>query len=79
MPEFLVKLAAQIQARVSAGTMRPISLRQFIANLASLCIFPFAARPMLCTVLGLDDRGFNEFTAERKAGLADFFLSGLRP
>jgi TetR/AcrR family transcriptional regulator len=79
VPEFLVKLGAQIQARVRAGTMRPISLRQFIANLASLCIFPFAARPMLCTVLGLDDRGFAEFIEERKAGLADFFLSGLRP
>jgi TetR/AcrR family transcriptional regulator len=79
VPEFLIRIASQIQARIRAGTMRPISPRQFIANLASLCVFPFAARPMLCTVLGLDDRGFNEFIEERKAGLADFFLSGLRP
>jgi TetR/AcrR family transcriptional regulator len=79
VPEFLAKLAAQIQGRVRAGTMRPISPRQFMANLASLCVFPFAARPMLCVVLGLDDRGFKDFIDERKAGLADFFLSGLRP
>ena len=79
VPAFLVKLAEQIQERVRAGTMRPVSPRQFIANLASLCVFPFAARPMLCAVLGLDDRGFDAFIAERKQGLADFFLSGLRP
>jgi len=79
VPAFLVTLATQIQARVRAGSMRPISPRQFIANLASLCVFPFAARPMLCAVLGLDERGFREFIEERKAGLADFFLAGLRP
>ena len=79
VPEFLAKLATQIQARVRAGIMRPISPRQFIANLVSLCVFPFAARPMLYAVLALDDRGFKEFIEERKAGLADFFLSGLRP
>lgn len=79
VPTFLLKLAAQIQERVRDGTMRPIPPRQFIVNLASLCVFPFAARPMVCTLLGLDERGFDEFIAERKAGLADFFLSGLRP
>ena len=79
VPVFLAKLAEQIQVRVRAGTMRPIPPRQFIANLASLCVFPFAARPMLCAVLGMDDKGFNDFIAERKKGLADFFLGGLRP
>jgi TetR/AcrR family transcriptional regulator len=79
LPAFLAKLGAQIQARVRAGTMRPMPPRQFLANLASLCVFPFAARPLLCAVLGLDDRGFKAFIDERKTGLADFFLSGLRP
>src|SRR5689334_9313447 len=43
VPAFLLKLGGQIQERVRAGSMRPISPRQFIANLASLCVFPFAA------------------------------------
>ena len=59
--------------------MRPISPGQFIANIASLCVFPFAAKPMLCTLLDLDDRGFKAFIEERKIGLPEFFLSGLRP
>ena len=78
-PPFLLKLGKQIDARVRAGTMRPISAGQFIANIASLCIFPFAAKPMICTLLDLDERGFNAFIEERKTGLPEFFLSGLRP
>ena len=78
-PPFLLKLGKQIDARVRAGTMRPISAGQFIANIASLCIFPFAAKPMICTLLDLDERGFNVFIEERKTGLPEFFLSGLRP
>ncbi len=79
VPDFLAKLGTQIQTRVRAGTMRPIPPRQFIVNLASLCVFPFAARPMICALLGLDEKGFAEFITERKSSLADFFLSGLRP
>jgi AcrR family transcriptional regulator len=78
-PPFLVMLAGQIEARVRAGTMRPISPSQFIANIASLCVFPFAAKPLLCTVFGFDERRFKAFIEERKIGLAEFFLSGLRP
>jgi AcrR family transcriptional regulator len=75
----LAVLQAQIDARVNAGTMRAISAQQFITNLASLCIFPFAARPMLCAVLGLDAKGFRDFIEERKVALPQFFLNALRP
>lgn len=76
---FLGALAGQIQEQVAAGRMRPISPRQFVANLVSLCVFPFAARPMLKVVFRLDDAGFREFIEERKATLPDFFLNSLRP
>ncbi len=72
-------LQAQLDTRVRAGTIRPISAQQFLTNLVSLCIFPFAARPMLCAVMGMDDGGFREFIEERKRTLPDFFLGALRP
>jgi TetR/AcrR family transcriptional regulator len=78
-PDVLDTLTKQIKQRVRAGSMRAISTPQFIANLASLCIFPFAARPMLCAILNLDDRGFHRFIEERKTGLPVFFLNALRP
>jgi TetR/AcrR family transcriptional regulator len=80
LAQYILKpLQAQIDVRVRDGTMRKITARQFLTNLVSLCIFPFAARPLLCAVLGLDDRGFQEFIEERKVALPRFFLDALRP
>jgi TetR/AcrR family transcriptional regulator len=72
-------LRAQIHARVRAGAIAPIGPEQFIVNLLSLCIFPFAARPMISVMLGLDDAGFRRFIARRRRELPGFFLKGLRP
>jgi TetR/AcrR family transcriptional regulator len=78
-PDVLETLTKQIRRGTRTGTMRAITTPQFIANLASLCIFPFAARPMLCAILDIDDRGFRRFIDERKTGLPEFFLNALRP
>lgn len=72
-------LRAQIDAAVAAGTMRPIAPEQFAANLLALCVFPFAARPMLMALFGRDEDGFTAFIAERRNELPAFFLSALRP
>jgi TetR/AcrR family transcriptional regulator len=72
-------LQARIDARARAGAMRRIPARQFFVNLVSLCVFPFAARPLLCAVLELDANGFAEFIRQRRTQLPEFFLEALRP
>jgi TetR/AcrR family transcriptional regulator len=72
-------LARQIREKVDAGTMRPISPQQFVVNIISLCIFPFAARPMLSIVMGMDDAAFTRFIEQRRWELPSFFRSALRP
>ena len=62
-----------------AGTLRPIAAEQFVVNLISLCIFPFAARPLLCAALKLDAAGFQRLIGERRTALPRFFLDALRP
>jgi len=79
VPGLRKTLGRQIAERVRAGTMREISVEQFVVNLQSLCLFPFVARQMLCAVMQLDDAGFGRFIAERKRILPDFILEGLRP
>lgn len=79
MPPLLEKLRVQIDERVAAGTMRPIAPEQFAVNLISLCIFPFAARPMLRVAFGMDDDGFARFIEQRKTELPAFFRNALRP
>jgi len=78
-PRVFGALKRQIDARVAAGAMRPIAPESFMVNLVSLCIFPFAARPMLQAILGLDAAGFDRFIARRRDDLVAFFLGALRP
>lgn len=77
--EVLGLLQRQINARVRDKTMRQISADQFFTNLVSLCVFPFAAKPLLCAVLRMDDAGFNAFIEQRKEALPRFYLDALRP
>ena len=72
-------LQQQIDARVRDGSMREIDADQFFTNLVSLCVFPFAAKPLLCAVLRMDDRGFTDYIERRKAALPAFYLDALRP
>ena len=79
LPPLFEQLGRQINLRVEAGTMRPIAPEQFAINLISLCIFPFAARPMLSVVFGMDDDAFTRFIEQRKTELPAFFRNALRP
>jgi len=72
-------LKKQIDADVKAGRMHPIAPEQFAINLLALCVFPFAARPLVMALVGLDERGFEQFINRRRKELAAFFLRALRP
>jgi AcrR family transcriptional regulator len=73
------KLETQIAEQVRAGTMRPMAAEQFAANLLSLCIFPFAARPMFRIMFEMDDARFAAFIERRKSEIPEFFRRAIRP
>jgi len=75
----LTTIRGQIRNEVRAGRMRPIRAEQFLVNLLSLCIFPFAAQPMLAVLLGLDGERFTRFIHDRKRELPEFFMRALQP
>lgn len=79
IPRVMRRVGAQIDAAVEAGELRPIEPETFVVNLISLCIFPFAARPMVSMISGVDAAGFEAMMERRKRELPDFFLRGLRP
>jgi len=79
LPAALQVLERQIDAEVRAGRMRPISALGLAVNLISLCIFPFAARPMLPIAFQMDDAGFARFMASRKPEVIEFVRNALRP
>jgi AcrR family transcriptional regulator len=78
-PRVFTGLRRQLDEGARDGRFRPMAPDQFIVNLFSLCIFPFAARPMLMALLGFDQQAFERFIAVRRAELADFVLRAMRP
>ncbi len=71
------RLDDELSRRADAGEFRRITAEQFIANVASLCVFPFAARPMLHHLIGLED--WDRFLEDRKRDLPAFILNAVRP
>jgi TetR/AcrR family transcriptional regulator len=78
-PRLFGRLAEQLEAGVRDGTLRPISPQAFVLNLISMAVYPFAARPLVMAIMGLDDAAFTTMMQRRKAELPEFFLAALRP
>jgi AcrR family transcriptional regulator len=72
-------LGRDLAKRVARGDFRRVTADQFIVNLASLCVFPFAARPMLSHLLGIDAPSWERFLDVRRAELPQQILNTLRP
>lgn len=53
--------------------------RHFMVNMISLCIFPFAGRPLIERLLFQEDKSaYNLFLEERKKVVADFIINTLK-
>ncbi len=75
----LAVLGRDLALRAKRGDFRLITAEQFVVNLASLCVFPFAARPMLAHFIGLDSADWERFLDVRRADLPQQILNTLRP
>lgn len=73
------KLEKQLAAEARAGRIRRMNAPQFFVNLVSLCIFPFAARPMLHAAFGFDDDDFAKFIEQRRKDLPVYIRSAIQP
>ena len=72
-------LGAQLEEAARSGALRPIAPQEFVLNLVSMVVYPFAARPLVMAIMGLDDAAFDAMMIRRKAELPAFFLAALRP
>ena len=75
----VARLRGQIRGEIRKGRMARVTPEQFLATLASACLFPFAARPMLAAALGIGPVGFDAFIKQRRKELPAFLKRALRP
>lgn len=69
----------QIQEAVDKKQIKPVSPLQLMTNIISLCVFPFAARPLFQALFNMDQWQFNLFIEERKRQVSELILGTLRP
>lgn len=69
-----------VQKEIKAGNIRDIDPYQLLVNLLALCIFPFAARPMIQGFIFKNDaKAYQEFLEIRKKEVAEFIINALKP
>ena len=67
----------QIQQESEAGNIRNVETGHFIANLVSMCVFPFIARPVFIGLFGMEEEGFDHFIEERKKVVSETMIRSL--
>jgi TetR/AcrR family transcriptional regulator len=68
----------QVQKEIKKGTIKPVHPAQLLMNMLSLCIFPFAAKPILELVGGISKTQFDALMEERKTMIPDFIISWIK-
>jgi TetR/AcrR family transcriptional regulator len=68
-----------IQEEIDKGRIKSIPPPQLLINIISLCVFPFAGRPMLQRIIGISDTQFNKILEQRKEIIFSFIKDALRP
>jgi AcrR family transcriptional regulator len=76
---FIEAFEVQVQDAVESGAIKPISGRQLLMNTMSLCVYPFIAKPIIKTMMQMDENSFMGMMEERKQGVFQFIRSSLTP
>jgi TetR/AcrR family transcriptional regulator len=76
-PEMVMNI---IRMELKKGNHVEIEPKQFMVNLLAMCIFPFAARPMIQGFIFKNDtKAYEEFLEKRKTEVADFIINAITP
>ncbi len=68
----------QIAGEVKKGKIRPIGAEQLLINIQSMCIFPFAAKPLIKTVMKKNEKDFRAMIELRKTELVQFVINAIK-
>ena len=73
-----MKLAKRIKKEEAKGTIRPIPIPDFLLNVISLSIFPFAARPVATQFLNLSEADYAQLLDKHREYVAGFVINAIK-
>jgi TetR/AcrR family transcriptional regulator len=75
---FIEGFEKQVSKEVSDGAIIPIEGKQLLINIMSLCIYPFVAKPVIQTMMTLDEVAFYQMTEQRKKEVSEFIINAIK-
>ena len=67
-----------IKTAISLGIIHPVDPKQLIINIIGLCVFPVAAKPIIKTMLNLNDEDYLKFIKIRKKEVSKFIINAIK-
>ena len=68
----------QLRQEEEAGIIRPVKVEDLMANLISLCVFPFIAKNIFSSMLDMSDEDYMLFLATRKKEIPTFIINSIK-
>jgi TetR/AcrR family transcriptional regulator len=75
---FIEAFEKQVAKEVSDGIIKQIEGKQLLINIMSLCIYPFVARPIIQTMMSVDETSFYQMAEHRKIEVSEFIISAIK-
>ena len=75
---FIEAFEKQVAKEVGVGAIKPIEGKQLLINIMSLCIYPFVAKPIIQTMMNVDEPAFYQMTEERKKQVSEFIIHAIK-
>ena len=72
------KLSERIKAEETKGTIRPIPIPDFLLNIVSLSVFPFAAGPVATQFLNMSETDYMKILDKHREYVADFVIGAIK-
>ena len=75
----LKRFSVLVNEAIRLKTINKIEPGQLLINIMSLCIYPMIAKPVLKSVLELDDKKFDKMMTQRIEQVSEFILLSIKP
>ena len=73
-----LELLKMLESEMESGNIKKMDPRDLMINLLGLCIFPFAAKPLMTVVFfDKDKKAYNEFLIKRKETVKEFIFNSI--
>ena len=78
MPKLIEEFSKQVRSAVRRKEIRRIDPVELLINILSLNRFPFIGKPVLCSMIGIDEKKFHAMMKKRKTSVADMIVNDLQ-